>query len=123
MGWFFSSDSNQKKLDWEDLNDHSQLVQLFEEEIPVLIFKHSTRCSISSMALSRFESEWEAKTNCKLIFLDLLAHRDLSNEIETITGIQHQSPQVIVVLKGKHIYNASHNSISVQKIEQLIVNS
>ncbi len=123
MGWFFSSDSNQKKLDWEDLNDHSQLVQLFEEEIPVLIFKHSTRCSISSMALSRFESEWEAKTNCKLIFLDLLAHRDLSNEIETITGIQHQSPQVIVVLKGKPIYNASHNSISVQKIEQLIVNS
>lgn len=122
MGWFSSSKSV-PRLNWENLINHDQLLDMIaENEVPVLFFKHSTRCSISSMALSRFESEWDSNANCKLAFLDLLANRDLSNEIETKTGIQHQSPQVIVLFQGKHIYNASHNSISVQKIEELIAN-
>jgi hypothetical protein len=74
------------------------------------------------MALSRFEAEWNSTTNCRLIFLDLLAHRDLSNEIASRTHVEHQSPQVIVIYQGLPIYNASHNSISAEKIEQLIAN-
>lgn len=122
MSWF-SSPKSGAKLNWENLTSLSQLDQLINEpDVPVLFFKHSTRCSISSMALNRFESEWDQKTKCKLIFLDLLAHRDLSNEIESRTRIQHQSPQAIVLFQGNPIYNASHNSISAQKIEQLIAN-
>jgi bacillithiol system protein YtxJ len=123
MGWFSSSKSNDHKLNWENLSSLSQLDELLTElDAPILLFKHSTRCSISSMALSRFEAEWNSTTNCRLIFLDLLAHRDLSNEIASRTHVEHQSPQVIVIYQGVPIYNASHNSISAAKIEQLIAN-
>jgi bacillithiol system protein YtxJ len=84
----------------------------------VLIFKHSTRCSISSMALNRIES---AKVqdivieNCYL--LDLLSFRNISNQIAVDFDITHASPQILVIKNGKCIFNTSHNNISWNNIE------
>jgi bacillithiol system protein YtxJ len=83
-----------------------------------LIFKHSTRCSISDAALSRFERDGKGldESTIKCYFLDLLQHRDISNAIATRYGIEHQSPQVLLISKGKCIFNESHMSISVSEI-------
>jgi bacillithiol system protein YtxJ len=121
MGWFSSTKTTNSQFPWEQLTSISQLDELIDvQDCPVLLFKHSTRCSVSIMALRKFQSEWKVDLNCRLVFLDLLAYRNISNEIASKTGIMHQSPQVIVMNKGIVIYDASHNSISAKKIEQLI---
>lgn len=123
MGIFGFSNTSKASFPWKELTSIEQLQSLLTttEEHPLLLFKHSTRCSISSMALNRFENEWEQPENgVELYYLDLLNYRAISNEIERLTGIEHQSPQAIVIKNGEVIYNASHSSISAKTIiEQL----
>jgi bacillithiol system protein YtxJ len=86
---------------------------------PVVLFKHSTRCSISRMALKQFDAEFnypEEKIDWYL--LDLLNHRDLSNEIASRYIVVHQSPQIVVIRNGKAVFNESHDSISAEDLKQ-----
>jgi bacillithiol system protein YtxJ len=86
---------------------------------PVVLFKHSTRCSISRMALKQFDAEFnypEEKIDWYL--LDLLNHRDLSNEIASRYNVVHQSPQIVVIRNGKAVFNESHDSISAEDLKQ-----
>jgi bacillithiol system protein YtxJ len=86
---------------------------------PVVLFKHSTRCSISRMALKQFDAEInypEEKIDWYL--LDLLNHRDLSNEIANRYNVVHQSPQIVVIRNGKAVFNESHDSISAEDLKQ-----
>lgn len=82
---------------------------------PQLIFKHSTRCSISSMAKNRLEREWNLD-KVDPWYLDLITYRSISNMIENRFGVRHESPQAILIDKGEVSYHASHNSISVGHI-------
>ena len=79
---------------------------------PVVIFKHSTRCSVSSMALRYFELEWNDEGPAKAYFLDLIAYRNLSNTIAERFEIRHESPQMIVLKASRPVYHASHSHIS-----------
>ncbi len=82
-------------------------------EKKVVIFKHSTRCFISKTVLKNFENEVEnTSKDAEYYFLDLIDHRDLSNKIAEKFGIQHQSPQLLVLKDGKVIKDASHETIS-----------
>jgi bacillithiol system protein YtxJ len=72
------------------------------------------------MALSRFEQNWDPEVNCEIYFLDLIQYRSLSNKIAEITGVEHQSPQVIVVSNGKVIYSESHSAINAKEILERI---
>ncbi len=108
---------------WHQLTDLSQLEHLkrnSEEQSgiirAVLIFKHSTRCNISSMALSRFENKWQDTESIPCYFLDLLKNKDISNKIALDFDVEHQSPQVLVIKNGKCIFHSSHNGISVDEI-------
>jgi len=79
----------------------------------IAIFKHSTRCSISTMAFSRLKKGWShSKDELPFYYLDLLSCRPVSNEIEHLFGVKHESPQLIVIKDGKVIHHASHNNIS-----------
>ena len=84
---FGSSDNKNEggnKMNWNNLENILQLDSIVEEseEKPVVIFKHSTRCSISRMALKNFEREYNLEeTEATPYYLDLLQHRDISNEI------------------------------------------
>lgn len=123
MGLFsFGKKPKQSRLNWIHINTVEELKQAIAEteNVTGLFFKHSTRCSISSMALTRFESSWEQDDNCELYFIDLIANRDVSNALSEITGVEHQSPQVIVVKNNKQIYNNSHNGISTSDIKNSI---
>jgi bacillithiol system protein YtxJ len=122
MSWFSGNDRPGKAVKWTPLTAADQIYSAFDadKQRPTLLFKHSTRCSISAMALNRFESEWNQDLDCDLLFLDLLKHRDLSNRIAEVSGIQHESPQAILVVSGKVVYNASHNAISATQIEAIL---
>lgn len=80
---------------------------------PILLFKHSTRCPISSMALNRIESSWTDNLLITPYFLDLIAYRSVSNAIASHLGVDHESPQAIVVDKGIVKHHSSHNAIRV----------
>lgn len=111
--------SRKPTLDWIQLTTSDQLESALNATTnqPALFFKHSTRCSISTMALSRFEANWNNEVACDLYFLDLIAYRDLSNLLAEKTHVVHQSPQVIVINNGQVVYNESHNGIRAQEIE------
>lgn len=116
---FNSSDgtnSGEKKINWNELTDLAQLEEIIaiSNEMPVAIFKHSTRCSVSRMALKQFENEFKSADKVTPYFLDLIAHRDISNEISTRFGVTHQSPQLILIKEGKAIYNVSHSDINAE---------
>lgn len=101
---------------WTKLESVSQLENLIEEskKMPVLIFKHSTSCSISSMAYDRLQRNWKSEDSAKLspYYLDLINFRQISNQIAEQFGVPHESPQVIMVRDGKAIYDNSHMGIS-----------
>lgn len=124
MGWntFFGGEKKESKLPWIQLTNAKQLDQIISDSAirPQLIFKHSTRCSISSMALSRLEKEWNLSEKADAWYLDLLELREISNAIATKFGVIHESPQAILVANGKVTHVSSHSGISVRAMAEAI---
>ena len=104
-------------MNWTPLTEEHQLETIKEESKsqPVVIFKHSTRCSISSMAKNRLDRD-EAPEGMKFYYLDLIAYRALSNKIAEVFQVHHESPQVLLIKNGECTYDESHNGISMQDI-------
>ena len=95
--------------DWENIIRQSH-------EKNVLVFKHSTRCSISQMALDRLNRSWKPETQSQVSawYLDLLNYREISNRIAADTGIEHQSPQLLLLKDGQCIKSESHQAIRLE---------
>jgi len=114
-----NNNSNASKINWIELTDLGQLNEIMDlsHQQPVVIFKHSTRCSISRMALKQFENEFDLEGSVTPYFLDLINHRDISNEIATRFEVYHQSPQLLLIKEGKSIYDASHSDIDAVELK------
>jgi bacillithiol system protein YtxJ len=104
-------------MNWIILNDHNQLQQLVEasHKKPQVIFKHSTRCSISVMAKSRLERSGFPE-QIQFHYLDLLQYRDISNKIAEQFEVYHQSPQILLIKNGECIFEETHSAISMDEI-------
>ena len=112
-----------KGISWEHLESVDQLHNLIKNSKlkTKIIFKHSTRCGISRMALNNFERSYEnLDQEATYYLLDLLNFRDVSAAIAEELNVQHQSPQVIVLRDGNVIHTESHHGIDIKKIQQLI---
>jgi bacillithiol system protein YtxJ len=106
-------------MKWEILSTEQQFLDLLDNESLFAIFKHSTRCSISSMAKNRVERDWDL--DFPIYYLDLIQYRSISNLIAAKSGIEHQSPQLIVFQNGLPVYDASHNAIDANEIKSNLV--
>jgi bacillithiol system protein YtxJ len=115
-------DTTKSKMNWKNLTDLAQLNEIVQEsnEKPVLIFKHSTRCIVSRTSLKQFENEFDLEDKVDAYFLDLLEHRDISNEIASRFGVYHQSPQLLLIKSGKSVYDVSHDAIDAGKLKNLL---
>jgi len=104
-------------MHWIHLTDEEQLKQITSKSqiTPQVIFKHSTRCSISSVALQRLQRVSQP-SDIDFYFLDLLSFRGLSNKIVQIFNVPHESPQVLVIKDGQCVYEESHMGISMNEI-------
>lgn len=106
-------------MHWLSLDHLEQLSSLKNQSFtkPVVIFKHSTRCSISSMAKSRLECEpnWN---EADFYYLDLLQHRAISNHIAEEFDVHHESPQLILLHHGACVFDQSHNGITVEELKE-----
>lgn len=83
----------------------------------VAIFKHSTRCSISSISLKRFELDYVANPRVPIYFLDLLRYRPISNLVAQTFDVEHESPQLLLIKNGKCILHDSHMEIRASMLE------
>ncbi len=103
--------------EWREITAPAHLddIEAASFDQPVVIFKHSTSCGISAGAKYRLEDGWRFDENSfQFYYLDLLAHRAISNAIAERFGVTHQSPQLIVLSQGKAIHHTSHHQISQQ---------
>jgi bacillithiol system protein YtxJ len=114
-----NQNSSESKINWIPLTFMGQLDEIvaFSNQKPVVIFKHSTRCSVSRMALKQFESEYDLGDTVDVYFLNLLEHRDISNEIASRFGVYHQSPQLLLIKDGKSVYDVSHSDIDAGELK------
>ncbi len=109
-------------MNWNTLSSIEQLeaIKSASYQQPQVIFKHSTRCSISSMILNRLERS-EAPENIRFHYLDLLAYRPLSNQIAEDFSVHHESPQVLLIKNGECIYDESHQGIRMEELAEQAV--
>ena len=96
--------------------DKETLDKLFaiSKERPVLVFKHSNACPISSRAYREMEQMEDVN------LLEVQTARELSRDLESLTGIQHETPQVIVLRDGKAVWNASHFDVNVAAVTEAL---
>ena len=108
-------------MNWKDLTEESQLIEIKEASKlrPQVIFKHSTRCSISAVAKSRLE-RGTPPSNVDFYFLDLIRNRPVSNKIAEEFSVYHESPQVLLIKNGECVYDESHSGISMADIEDQV---
>ena len=108
-------------MSWIQLTSVQQLEEIKQKskDKPQVIFKHSTRCSVSSMAKNRLERK-EFPREADFYYLDLIANRNISSQIEQDFNVYHESPQVLVIKDGKCVYDESHSGISMEDIKDQV---
>ena len=84
-------------------------------ERPVILFKHSLTCPISSAAYQEMSG---FTGDVGLIVVQRA--RDVSREVESLTGIRHESPQAILLRNGRPVWNASHWRITRSAVEDAV---
>ncbi|WP_316823594.1 bacillithiol system redox-active protein YtxJ [Pedobacter gandavensis] len=110
-------------MQWKQITDLAQISEIKNNEGYSLIFKHSTRCSVSSMAKRRFELDWDAIPEpTQLYFLDLVSFREISANIAETFQVHHESPQILLIKDGDCILDASHSDISAEEVAEMINN-
>ena len=104
-------------MNWISLTNEEQLhqIKVNSNARPQVIFKHSTRCSISSVAKNRLERSTPTD-EVDFYFLDLISYRTVSNKIAAEFNVYHESPQVLLIKNGECIYDESHSGIDMAEI-------
>lgn len=108
-------------MNWTQLQSTDQLNEIKNLPGYSIIFKHSTRCSISMMAKRRFELDWDSlPEELPLYFLDLIQYREISNQIVQLFNVYHESPQLLLIKDGECILDQSHGGISIDEALTMI---
>lgn len=103
-------------MNWTLLESAEQVEEIKQQKGYSLIFKHSTRCSISLMAKRRLELDKDnLPEEVSLYFLDLIRYRDISAKVASVFHVHHESPQVLLIKDGECILDQSHGGISVDE--------
>nr|WP_298790217.1 bacillithiol system redox-active protein YtxJ [uncultured Allomuricauda sp.] len=112
----------EKQIPWIPLVSEEQLDEIAEKSKSrtQLIFKHSTTCGISRMVLNMFTSTYALGKDIDIYFLDLHAHRNVSNEVAVQFQVMHQSPQLLIIKNGETIYHTSHGAIVDINLEEYV---
>lgn len=81
-----------------------------------ILFKYSMTCPISANARGEMEAFMEKQPDAPLYRLDVHQAPEASTYVAEKTGIEHESPQVIVLRNGKTGYTATHFDVRAQDL-------
>lgn len=100
-----------------EINTTEKLDELFQNsnENPVMIFKHSTTCPISSGVY-----QMVSQVDADVYLVVVQKARNVSNYIAEKTGIRHESPQTLVIKDGEPVYHASHYDVDLNEVENYL---
>lgn len=102
------------------ITSQAELDHAFREsaERPVVIFKHSLICPVSTAGLNEYVDFLGQQASGRALFtlIEIQNARDVSNAVSEATGVQHESPQALVLSGGKAVWHASHWDISAQSL-------
>ena len=107
-------------MNWIPLTHETQLIEIAEKSYhkPQVIFKHSTRCSISSTVQNRLNNV--SNDSVDAYHLDLITHRNISNTIASTYHVHHESPQILLIQNGACTYTDSQLTIQWADVEELL---
>lgn len=96
------------------IEDWQHVLQMSELS-PVVVFKHSTRCSLSSLARQRLvDYDWPVST--RIWWVDVIEQRELSRHIAAETQVHHESPQVLLIENRICFWDEDHLDIQPKEI-------
>ncbi len=109
-------------LEWKHLQALEELDAIRDASFsePIVVLKHSTRCSISAMALGRLQRNFKP-VNAQFYYLDILKYRPISNAIAEEFQVHHESPQILLIVNGECVYEASHMEIEFEELASEIL--
>lgn len=84
---------------------------------PVVLYKHSTACSISARARHRLSGLDDGPPIYQLVVQN---SRSLAQTVATRLGVQHQSPQAIVLYRGEVVDHVSHGRVAPRFVTDAI---
>tara|TARA_B110000858_G_scaffold34338_1_gene38327 strand:- start:2051 stop:2446 length:396 start_codon:yes stop_codon:yes gene_type:complete len=116
-------EEKETNVNWIPLNSLEQIKTIKElsKSETIFVFKHSTRCGISSMVIKRFENLFDSSmNNIKVYYLDLLNFRAISDEVGYSFQAQHQSPQLLIIRNEVAVLNVSHYDITTVNIQKYL---
>ena len=107
-------------MEWSALLSIDQFHNVISspENTPVLIFKHSKRCHISGIAKLRLNEIQQISPAIECYLVDVIESRSLSRQIADAANVTHESPQVLLFVRGECVYDESHLDISVSEIKE-----
>jgi len=103
----------------EPVRDADELERAFGEPW-ALLFKHSTRCPVSSAAWREVLAFRKAHPDAAVFVVHVVEQRELSNAIAARTGVKHESPQAIVLESGRASWHSSHEGVTAGALEALL---
>ena len=108
---------------WIEISDTGAVDKLITESLNTpdkvfVVFKHSTRCGTSRMAINLFESEWTISEPVYLI--NVVESRAASNAVANKLGVVHESPQAVAIRNGKCVFHNSHSGINTPDFLNLV---
>ena len=111
--------------DYSRLDSIAEIEPLIDEsrERPVLFFKHSLTCPISSAALREYQSFLESRPEADdtvYTLIEIQNAREVSSSIAERTGVRHESPQALLLRDGEVAWHASHWKIKAQALADAV---
>ena len=99
------------------VSDAEELERLFvrSHEEPVVVFKHSQTCPISSAAYAEMR-----RLGREVALVVVQRARDISREVEKRTGIRHESPQALVLAGGVVVWSDSHWGVTAERVDEAL---
>lgn len=108
---------------WKAVTSEADIkeILLLSNERPQIIYKHSTRCATSYLALKNLQNLSEKDfEKADFYMLDVIQQREVSRAIADKIGVRHESPQLIVVEGGEVVWHGSHYQVKAQVISDLL---
>jgi bacillithiol system protein YtxJ len=106
----------------ENKNDVDSILN--NDDKPQIIFKHSSRCGTSILSKSSLDSGMESISQKADVFMiDVVAMREISNYVAEVTGVKHESPQLLLIKNGEVFWHASHGEVRIDKLSDVLEES
>ncbi|ACT91618.1 bacillithiol system redox-active protein YtxJ [Dyadobacter fermentans] len=104
-------------MNWITISSEAEVEDIFQSTDYSIIYKHSPRCMTSLMAYRQLKSEVNAASDVQIpiYIVDVIQNRRESMAIANSFGVEHESPQILVVKGGQCIYDASHEDVSLRE--------